>query len=100
MQVEHRQESGSLCRRFLLLDDRMPHRQLVAVTAVEVDAKKECVPFNFIAYRVISAILCYLLKELQYADMMVHLALFPVCHSQKLEATDETICLCHTSRHL
>lgn len=43
MEVDNRQDSGGWCRRLLLLDDSMPDRQLVAITAVEVDAKNKCV---------------------------------------------------------
>ena len=37
MEVDSRRGCGSWCRRFLLLDDQQPQRQLIAVTAVEVD---------------------------------------------------------------
>ena len=37
MEVDNRQDGGTWCRQFLLLDDLQPTRQLVAITAVEVD---------------------------------------------------------------
>jgi hypothetical protein len=43
MEVENRRPGSSWHRQFLLLDDSQPERQLVAITAVELDSQKECV---------------------------------------------------------
>jgi hypothetical protein len=43
MEVETRQDSGRWCREFVLLDDATPERQMVVITAVEVDPKTKCV---------------------------------------------------------
>jgi hypothetical protein len=43
MEVESRQDSGRCCRELVLLDDARPERQMVVITATEVDPKTKCV---------------------------------------------------------
>lgn len=50
MEVGSRLDSGSWCKRLLLLDDSLPGRQLEAITAVELDRKNRHAPNSAVLY--------------------------------------------------
>lgn len=50
VEIENRSECGGWCRRFVLLDDSSPERQLLAITAVEVDSLNQyAAPYPYLA---------------------------------------------------